>query len=573
MPDTALGDFHFLRPIWLVGIPVALFVAWRFWRRALDGTAWRRAIDPGLLAALLEPAATRAGRAISVLLGAGLTIACVALAGPTWQRLPQPVEQSKDALVIVLDLSLSMLAQDLPPSRMARARNKVIDVLRHRAEGQTALVVFAGDAHTVAPLTDDVHTIENLLAVLSPEMMPVLGSNPADALVLARQLFTNAGVSRGRILLVTDGVDRIGDVSSHAAREFPISVIGVGTDGGAPIPLDFLERRGQKLTDERGQTIIAKLDADRLATVARVCFGRYATLSVDDSDIDRTLATALPGRDETMAVDREFDTWADAGYWLAAALLPLLLLGFRRGALLSLALVAMPSHAAWWDDLWQRPDQQAYRAMRDGEPDRAATLFDDSQWRGVAHYRGHSYDAAEREFDTGENAYNHGNALAQLGRYEDAIAAYDAALAKDPADADAQFNKALVERLLTEKQQAATERQQARRSEGNSSEQQAEPNDATQNPEQSGQPGDQQQQSPNESQQSKAERKQRAQELAEHDAEGDRDPRDDDKDALEQWLRRVPDDPGGLLRRKFQYETNQRLREGARSSRQRDQIW
>jgi Ca-activated chloride channel family protein len=574
MPDLPFGDFHFLRPIWLVGIPVALYLAWRFGRRAVDSTPWRRAIEPNLLAALLEPGATRAGRRVAVLLGVGLTTACLALAGPTWQRLPQPVEQSRDALVIVLDLSLSMLAEDLKPSRIARARNKVIDVLRHRAEGQTALVVFAGDAHTVAPLTDDVHTIENLLSVLSPDMMPVLGSNPGEAIVLARQLFSNAGLSRGRILLVTDGVDRIGEVSSQAAREFPISVIGVGTEAGASIPLDFLERRGQKLTDDRGQTVIAKLDSDRLATVATICFGRYATLSVDDSDIDRALATVLPGRDETMAVDREFDTWSDAGYWLAAALVPLLLLGFRRGVLLTVCIMAVPSHAGWWDDLWLRRDQQAYRAMRDGEPDRAATLFDDTDWRGVAHYRGHSFDAAEREFGATQNDYNRGNALAHLGRYADAIAAYDAALAKDPNDADAKFNKALIERLLEEQQQqAANENRQARRNEGNSAEQEAQPNDATQDPQQAENQGEQPEQAPSESQQSKADREQQAQELAERDEEGERDPRDDQQDSLEQWLRRVPDDPGGLLRRKFQYETNQRLREGASSSHQRDQIW
>src|SRR5262245_15593219 len=342
MLETLLADFHFLRPIWLVGLLPAAWLTWRLARRALIGTAWRHAIEPSLLRALLEPGAKHAGRAFAALLGIGLFIVCLALAGPTWQRLPQPVEQSKDALVIVLDLSLSMLAQDLPPSRVARARNKVVDVLRHRTEGQTALVVFAGDAHTVAPLTDDVHTIENLLDVLSPEMMPVLGSNPGDGIELAHQLFTNAGVTRGRILLVTDGIDRIGDVTEHASQAFPISIVGVGTETGASIPLDFLERRGQKLTDDRGQTVIAKLDRERLGMVASTCFGRYATLSVTDSDIDAVLATVLPGRDETVAVDREFDTWSDAGYWLAAALLPLLLFGFRRGALIGLCVVAMP---------------------------------------------------------------------------------------------------------------------------------------------------------------------------------------------------------------------------------------
>lgn len=578
MFDAVTGDFHFLRPIWLVGLVPAAWLTWRLVRQSIDATAWRRAIEPTLLAALLEPGAAKKRRGLAVLLGAGLAIACFALAGPTWKRLPQPVEQRNDALVVVLDLSLSMLAQDLTPSRIARAKNKVIDILRNRREGQTALVVFAGDAHAVAPLTDDVHTIENLLNVLSPEMMPVLGSNPGDGIALARELLENAGAGRGRILLVTDGIDRIGDVSAHAAREFPISIIGVGTAAGGSIPLDFLDRRGQKLTDDRGQAIVARLDADRLATVARLCFGRYATLAIGDSDIVSALASELPGPGQTVEVDREFDTWADSGYWLAVALLPLLLLGFRKGALLTLCCVAVPSHAALWDDLWQRSDQQAYQALREGEPDRAASLFEDDEWRAIAHYRAKSFEQAANELSARSGArahYNRGNALAQLERFEEALAAYDAALAEDPNDEDAKFNKALIERLLHEKQNeaSANENQEAQRNRGGGDAEQPRSGEASQNPQQAGDPGERQEEAPNESPESKAEREARARELAEHDAQSEEQPRDEEQDALEQWLRRVPDDPGGLLRRKFQYETNQRMREGAASARQREQIW
>ncbi len=129
--------------------------------------------------ALIERRLTKSGPLVPLLTGLALAIASIALAGPSWQRLPQPIDQKTDALVVVLDLSLSMYARDVAPSRLVRARHAVTDILRARTEGFTGLVAYAGDAHAVAPLTDDVRTIENLLAALAPDMMPVLGSNPA----------------------------------------------------------------------------------------------------------------------------------------------------------------------------------------------------------------------------------------------------------------------------------------------------------------------------------------------------------------------------------------------------------
>ncbi|MEM1230685.1 MAG: VWA domain-containing protein [Pseudomonadota bacterium] len=580
-----VGDFHFLRPEWLALLVPVGYLLWRWHRRARRANPFGDAIDPELLQVLLEPGTQRDQRLLTALLAATLLLGTLALAGPAWERLPQPVSRDGDALVLLLDLSLSMYARDVEPTRLVRARQKLTDVLRLRKQGYTALVAYAGDAHTVAPLTDDTDTITNLLGALAPNMMPVLGSNPDRALSLARTLFESAGMTQGRILLVTDGVDNMSDVTRHRSRDFPISVLGIGTAEGGPIPLDFANQPGRVLQSDQGDVIRARLDAPELEEIASLCHGRYATAGQTRSDLDALLNTPLPGVDELIESERQFDQWADRGYWLALALVPLLALGFRRGTfaspLLALGLLGMgltsapPAQAGLWQDLWLRPDQQARIALRDGSPERAAALFEDERWAGVAHYRSRNYDAALNAFAPQEDAesltarYNQGNALAHLGRFEEAISAYDEVLTVAPDHEDAAFNKALLEKLMDQQQQVgdgeSSENEQGDQR-GESQQQQNADNsddggaqaegDNEQPPD--GDPGEDAQEASESQAEGAADSAEPTPEAQQEETAG----RDANAEAMEQWLRRVPDDPGGLLRRKFQYETNQRRRRG-----------
>ena len=595
----ALSELHFLRPwILLASLPAfGLAVLWA--RRRTRKSHWEDAVEPQLLSVLLEPTTQAAEHRLGWLLAAALLVGAVGLAGPTWKRLPQPVQQKDDALVVLFDLSLSMYAEDLAPSRLVRAKHKIADVLRRRDEGFTALIAYAGDAHTVAPLTDDTRTIENLLNALGPDTMPVLGSDTGAALQLAHRLFENARIDRGRMLLVSDGIDRLADTTAHSDRRFPLSILGIGTPQGASIPvppdsnlvrvlaangrLKVGEQNNLILQTSQGDTVYSPLDEDRLRTAADLGHGRYATIAVGDTDIDHLLGTPLPGEDTTIDVEREFDTWADAGYWVAPLLLPLLLLGFRRGLLAGVALVLLvpPAQANFWDDLWQRRDQQAFKALREGQPEAAAQLFEDAAWRSAANYRSGQYEAAAQGWaaqssgdpSPADGHYNLGNAMARLGDFAGAIAAYDRALDQEPNHEDAAFNKALLEQL---QQQQAPEQDsgEAQNEGGNDAENERQPRDGAPNepqaeerPPDAGQDpneGEQQEQSPEDESQAGADQQQ-SQASAE-DAN-----RDEQREALEQWLRRVPDDPGGLLRRKFEYETNLRLRRGEQP--QRRKIW
>lgn len=594
---NAFMDLHFLRPWWLVALlPLALLI-YLWIRHTRQQSAWSQAIAQDLLDALMDTSAAVTAKRLRFAMWIGSFLAVISLAGPAWEKLPQPVEQKNDALVIVLDLSLSMFAQDIAPSRLEKARQKLVDALRLRNEGSTGLVAYAGDGHAVVPITDDSNTIENLLGALSPAMMPVLGSRPAAGLELARELFRNAGLFEGRILLLTDGIKRVNEVSDFRDSAFPISIIGIGTALGAPIPIN---RRGEPtryLTNDLGDEITARLEESLLIQAAQQSYGRYSPLTISNRDLDITLGTTLPTQDASIEVDREFDIWADMGFWLCLPIALLMLLSFRRGLFAALVLTLAQPEAAWaetnpidqrianaaqtvgnpitnlWQQLWLRPDQRAYAAITEGDPNKAARLFEDKQWRGSARYRSGDFAGAGGDFAQDKSQtglYNEGNALARQGRYVEAIDRFDKVLMQNPDQADAAFNKALLEELLeqqNQQEQAEQEQpdqqqqQQSQESQNSESQQDQErPQDSDEQPSQ---------QEPEEPEESEGE----SENDESHENKSDTAERDEKQEALEQWLRRVPDDPGGLLRRKFQHETKQRLRQGDYSNRQDDQVW
>ena len=562
-----LSDFHFLRPWWFAALPLAFLPL--LVRRAGQGAGgWHRVIAPELLPVLLDrggAGSRRARTTFHVLACSAFCTAVCALAGPTLERLPQPVATNRDAAVIVLDLSLSMYTPDTQPSRIARAHAAIAGMLTDREDGLTGLVVYAGDAHVVTPLTDDPRNIENLLPALVPDIMPAAGSRPGPAIAAARRLFPNVGATQGQIVLVTDGVDEPDDVLRHRDPAFPISIVGVGTPQGGAIPLDFRGVPGRFLTDESGATVHTRLNAARLADLARGAYGEYRTL--DSADAPWTWRDTP--RPRAAQPDRTFDTWHDVGFWLVLPVLALVCLGFRRGVLVGLAclLIAPVGHAETPGapatdtaigavrNLWQRPDQQAYEMLRGGRAEAAARRFEDPRWAAVAQYRAGDLEGAADRFradDTPTGYYNLGTALARLGALSAAVAAYERVLATAPDHADARHNRDLVAALLAQGAQeedadgadaglpegldaahnenagARTEPDAGMRGAGGDAGT-APPTDATSDPRSA--------------------------------------------DARVRWLDSVPDDPGGLLRRKFRYETNQRLRQGDYRSRERGPTW
>ena len=207
--------FHLMRPEWLWSLVPALLLGVLLWRSRGRNGSWTNVIAPDLLSHLVGTQAGARGPNLLPLVLLGWMLAAFAVSGPSWQKLPQPVHQKQDALVLVLDLSYSMKSGDLAPSRIDRARQKLLDLLKLRREGQTGLIAYAGDAHIVTPLTDDTPTIANLLPALNPDMMPVPGSDPAAAVAQAVELLHSAGIREGRVVFINEGISERDGKACH----------------------------------------------------------------------------------------------------------------------------------------------------------------------------------------------------------------------------------------------------------------------------------------------------------------------------------------------------------------------
>ena len=593
---ATLGEFHFLRPWWFLGlIPALLVLSLYQWRRRSAGN-WEQIINPALLPFLMQGEGKTTGKSGWLLTALGLTwaLCCISLAGPTWQQLPQPVLKQDSAAILVFDLSPSMLAEDIPPSRLVRARFKLIDMLNSRREGFTALVVYGGEAHTVSPLTEDNNTIISLVPILHPTLLPEYGSNTEDAVAMAIDLATNGGYEQADIILISDGVSSaaFGTIQSMIAQagKYRLSILGVGTAEGAPIPLG----NGGFVKDRSGSILIPKLDSASLQRLASSNGGIYREISADDSDIEDLLKiTEQIFGDTSREVDRSFDLWDDQGFWLVILLIPGLLLSFRKGSVALILIAPLlslsePTSASIWQDLWQNPDQQGQQALEAGEAAKAQSLFEDSQWRGSAAYRAGDLESAIGEFiqqDSADGHYNRGNALAKSGDLDGAIEAYDRALQLEPEMEDAQANRDLIEKLKQQQDQQQDQQQSSDQNNQQNQDQQQSKSDQSQDqsqePQQSGDQEPQQtedqepqqsedqepQQSENqEPQQSEDKEPQQEQEQAQEqpaNAEPSEEEQQNQQE-IEQMLRQVPDDPGGLLREKFRYQSRQRALEQRR---------
>ena len=566
---------HWFRPWWLLLLPLLGWLLWQLWHRQKRAGRWQMILPPAFHAALLSGGNGRESKSPWLLLGLAWLLAVLALLGPGWQRVEQISQKPADPLVVLLELTPEMLATDSPPNRLEQARRKLVDLLQARSDAQTAIVVYAGSAHTLVPLSDDLATSRNLLEALRPSIMPEAGHRADLAVEKALGLLKHGGLGQGRLLLIGSSLskqERQGIRLLLQGQAPSLSILGIGSREGTPVT----QESGEFLKDEQGAILIPRLDSPTLKAFASEMGGRYRQARLDDKDL-RGLGL-LDGpqnlRDDGQRL--QLDTWADQGYWL---LLPLLLLAAcagRRGWLFCLPLLLLaapqPSYAFSFDDLWLRPDQQGQYLLKHKRPAEAAEHFENPQWQGVALYEAGNYAEAARRFAEGSDAYSHynrGNALARTGELEAAIDAYEQALEAQPDLQPALKNKALVESLLLEepepeppapeKNEDDESTQPGQTAQPGDSGQQA--NGGEQSPQGAGQAGtaDTQTGTPPVAGNNEVPGSELGDEQTTtpplRPTESNLD--EEHRQALEQWLRQIPDNPGELLRRKFWYEQQQ----------------
>jgi len=598
-----MDNFHFLRPIWFLALIPLAVILWLLWQRVASSQIWRTVCDPELLPYLLVEEQGTVKRWPVLTVGLTGLLCILALAGPVWEKREQPVFREQSALVLALDLSRSMDATDIKPSRLSRARHKILDILKQRREGQTALIVYAGTPFVVTPLTDDQATIAALISSLETGMMPSQGSRPDLAIGKAIELLQQAGQQRGDILLVTDGLApmRPDDIlTTMDGKNHRISILAIGTKEGAPITLPG----GDFLKNSMGEIVIPRLESKPLQQLAHSSGGRFHALGIDDRDIQYLLAPL--GTQVTDDIEQKAsqtsDQWQEEGPWLLLLILPFAAFAFRRGyltlAILFLLPTAQNAEAIEWKDLWFNPNQQAAHTLEQGDTTTAAQQFEDKEWKATAQYRAGQYQQAAESLEgikTPDALYNKGNAMARAGKLPEALQAYDEALQLNPENKDAKHNRDMVEKALEKQQQQEQKQDQSDQSDQKES-QQDQSGENQQDQEQSGEQGEESQQgqqetpSEEEQEQQQAQGQQEDQEQKDNATEAEQKSEDDNADqekeasqtstpeesmpekskndlVTEQWLRRIPDDPGGLLRRKFKYQY-QREKQPSRETQQ-----
>ena len=624
-----LNSLHFIRSDWFYAfIPLALYLIIAN-RKTQSNRNWFSVIDKQLLPFVLTTTNNKKQRRYPLLLIFIAASLCItALAGPVYKKLAQPVYRELSSLIILMDLSQSMNAADIKSSRLSRAKLELLDILKTRKTGQTALIVYAADAFVVTPLTDDNATIANLVPALETSMMPSQGSNLSIAIAKASSLFNQAGIIKGDILVITDGIrqDDNAAIKKVSSLGFRLSIFGIGTTDGAPIPLanGFLQ-------DSNGAIVIPKLQPAQLQKYALSAGGLYTGLHADDSDIEKLtqIFQSSEINKDDISNDLNADIWQEEGHWLLLPLLFLAALWARKGwiavILIFILPLPQPAYAETTNTtesylntkyLWSSRDQQAMKAFNAGDNKSAANEFAQPDWKASAFYKNGDYQAAVDALkNTGhsDGFYNKANALAKLGNYKEAIKAYDKAIELDENNIDATYNREQVKQALQQQkseqqdsQQDETDKEkseQEKSEEEQSEQQQSEQNENQQQDSQSQDSDDEPQQDEQSEQQSEnksseenqhqeekelkqrdaeAEKEQQQKEQTQYEKnqqeqqeksdeienkESDEKPEDvevnpieasitEEEKATEQWLKRIPDDPGGLLRRKFLYQYN-----------------
>ncbi|WP_264876385.1 VWA domain-containing protein [Vibrio agarivorans] len=441
----------FLYPQWFWAVIPCVLITLYLTKRSKQQTL----IAPHIAKAMgLE--ASKNSIAIKLFTAAWL-IAIFSLSGPSINDVTRPSVQANDARVVVMDMSLSMYARDVSPSRLEQARYKVTDMLNQWQDGQTGLVVYAGDAYSVAPLTRDSQSLLNHLPLLSPAIMPYPGARAEKGVEQAIDMLTNAGFQSGQIILVIDDLSAKEKQAIEALidNRWQLAILAVATENGAPIPLP----EGGMLQTSNGTTVVATSQFGNMNSLARNVSGLFIPIQHNNSDVDTitSMSELLANTSQDTDSKREIETWQNKGYWLTLPLLAFALLMFRRGVLFSLMLgLTLTTTPKVQANPWFNHDQKAYQSFQSGDFQAAQNTFTDKEWQGISAYENGDYQMAIEALSGIESTraeYNLGNAYAQSGDLEKAIEQYQRVLAQEPSHQDAQDNLSLVEQLRDQQQQ------------------------------------------------------------------------------------------------------------------------
>ncbi len=469
-----MTELVLLRPYWLLALLPLVWLLWRRWHQQRQHSGWKSWLPPAFQPYLLQAGEQTKTSWGLVALACFWLILVAALSGPSWHSEEIPAQKNQAATVIVLDLSLSMYADDLQPNRITRVQFKLTDLLKQHPELRVGMVAYSGSAHIITPISDDNSTLLNILPHLNPLIMPSYGANAVEAFALANKLLQNSGVNRGHIIWLTDDIElnQTDNIKRYIEQSnVSLSILAIGTEQGAAVNIP----QYGLLKDRNDKLVQATVPLNELAGLARDVYGQFGRLQFDDSDLAKMLPpyAAAQSRDEN---EQNVIQALDYGVYLLWLLIPLAALAARKGWLFSLAglilipgLVVSPNQAFAesaekpalqiadrWQQLFLTGDQRGYQAWLQNDLIAAEREFDNPAWQGMSLYRQGKYAEAEQAFArdlSAQGHYNRGNALAQQGNLAAAKLAYEQALALQADLKQAQHNLALIEQALKQQQQ------------------------------------------------------------------------------------------------------------------------
>jgi len=379
--------------------------------------------DPSLVKALTAEYSSKKFLTKFILFITAFAFCAFAVAGLVMPDSTQKINRKGTDLMIALDVSKSMLAQDIKPSRLERAKQVILKIINNSPDDRVGLVIFAGRAYLQMPLTIDHEAAKMYLSAVSPDDIPTQGTVISDALKMSYAAFNPKDKTFKSVLLISDGEDH-DDEALKAAKDLGkqgimINTIGVGSAEGAPI---MNPETGQYKTDNKGQTVISKLNEKELSDIAKAANGVYQLYTNTDAVSENVKKQLSNIGKETTISDTSYSSFKQYfQYFLVVAFLLLLAEFFisekkkfkikESSFLIIFMCLGISSFS-----------QNAKSAII----------------KGNKAYKENNYTAAENEYrdalkKSGDNVtanYNLGNALYKTDKTEEAVKSYDNAISK-----------------------------------------------------------------------------------------------------------------------------------------------
>ena len=443
-------DFHFLRPYWLLALVIPVLLFGMIMGKTYVQSAWSKVCDKNLLDFLLVKGSGQKGNYLKYSMPFSALFLVIALAGPTWMKKDNPALSMDNPVMILLNMSGEMWNKDVSPNRISRAKYVVKDLTSTLKNTESGLIVYSREPFVITPLTEDGAIIDNLLPALEMNIMPQDGDRLDRAVDLAVERMKNVGFSNGNIIVLTSNIgerfDKVLESAAKASHEgFDVNIINMNS-----------------------------AENDKLKMVANKGNGVYLSYNQSLSSlIDKINDITMKEIKQSQNMQT---VWTDSGWYFLWFPLILLLGYFRRGLIFLFILGMFEAYSNTASANWfLNNNQQGLKNFEKQNYDVAADKFTDQRWKGAALYKKGDYAAAYESFSKKDDAvalYNQGNALAKMGKIDEAIKKYEEALQKKQKFPDAKFNLEYLKKQKQQKQQ----KQQSQQKDKKQNEQQNEKN-------------------------------------------------------------------------------------------------